>query len=46
MASASIAGFNFVSLAFSVPFTVVDDDEANKVKFVLIYMLVVNSLKH
>ena len=31
IASASIAGFKFVSLVLSVTFTVVDDDEANKV---------------
>ena len=36
VASASIAGFKFVSLLLSMTFTVVEDDEANKVKFVLI----------
>ena len=29
--SASIAGFKFVSLVLAVTFTVVEDDEANKV---------------
>ena len=31
VASASIAGFKFVSVLLSLTFTVVEDDEANKV---------------
>ena len=36
VASASITAFNLVSIIFSVTFTVVEDDKANKVQFVLI----------
>ena len=36
VASASIAGFKLVSVVLSVTFTEVEDDEANKVQFVLI----------
>ena len=36
VASTSIAAFMFVSLVLSVPLTFVEDDEANKVQFVLI----------
>ena len=37
VASASIACFKFVSVVLSVTFTMGEDDEANKVQFVLIY---------
>ena len=36
VASASIAGFKFVSVQLPVTFIAVEDDEANKVQFVLI----------
>ena len=36
VASASIAGYEFVSVVLSVTFTVSEDDEANKVQLVLI----------
>ena len=36
VASASSAAFTFVSLVLSVPLTLVEDDEVNKVQFVLI----------
>ena len=36
VASASIADFDLVSVLLSVTFTVGEDDEANKVQFVLI----------
>ena len=36
VASASIAGFMLVSVVLSLTFTVVEDDEVNKVQFVLI----------
>ena len=36
VASASIAGFMLISVVLSVAFTVLEDDKANKVQFVLI----------